>query len=61
MADILGVHPIVLLSVDDLEKDELKLMVDMMSFMKKKHRDPAVLLVAFFCQLVFGGDVPLRW
>lgn len=43
VADILGVHPIVLLNLDDLDKEELKLMVDMMSFMKKKHRDPAAL------------------
>ena len=42
-ADVLGVHPVVLLSVEDLDKDELKLMVDMMSFLKKKHRNPRAL------------------
>jgi transcriptional regulator with XRE-family HTH domain len=42
-ADVLGVHPVVLLSVEDLDKNELKLMVDMMAFLKKKHRNPRTL------------------
>jgi transcriptional regulator with XRE-family HTH domain len=42
-ADVLGVHPVVLLSVEDMDKDELSLMVDMMSFLKKKHRNPKAL------------------
>jgi transcriptional regulator with XRE-family HTH domain len=41
-ADVLGIHPIVLLSINDMDKSDLKLMIDMMSFMKKKKKEPAV-------------------
>jgi transcriptional regulator with XRE-family HTH domain len=42
-ADVLGVHPMVLLGTDDLEKDELVVMVSMLAFLKKKRRDPGAL------------------